>query len=144
MCVVCQHVGIGRQYPAASARPWCRRLLCAGNRAVWDSSFDHCSGDGVRRGVLASEEPSFAREALVTSESTAADGTVSWYNSIPVTYRGADNTFDAWESWQLRTTPTGGYEVTDFAVTEPPFDRQNAFVTIAGTYSISGLPHRSG
>jgi hypothetical protein len=35
-----------------------------------------------------------------------------------------------WESWQIRST-ANGYEVADYSITEPPFNRAEALATIA-------------
>jgi hypothetical protein len=79
--------------------------------------------------VCEGTQRTFGLAAMTTSEVTSADGTTSWYNSLPVTYRAGDRFTDVWESWQVRSSPTG-YDVTDFSVTEPPFDRANSLATI--------------
>ena len=71
----------------------------------------------------------FAREAATTSEGVQPDGTAQWYTSLPVSYRTADGFFDVWESWQLQRG-ADGYEISNYSVMEPPFDREHSLATI--------------
>jgi hypothetical protein len=72
---------------------------------------------------------SFSLDALTSGETTSITGAVSWYNSLPVTYRTTGGFIDVWESWQMRQT-ADGYEVTDFTISEPPFNRLESLTTI--------------